>query len=485
MKTTFASLRFFNFRLWFAGALVANIGTWMQRVAQDWLVLTELSNDSGLAVGIVTGLQFVPALLLGPYAGLLADRLPRRGLLMFTQGIQGLLALGLGVLVLSGTAELWHVYIFALLLGIATALDAPVRQIFVAEMVPATSLPNAVGLNSASFNAARLIGPGTAGLLIALVGPGWAFIINAVSFGATIFSLTLMRTHELHDLPHTTRGKGQLREGLRYAMGRSDLLMLFLVVGVVSAFGLNFQLTSAVMAREVFDRGASEYGVLGSIMAVGSLIGGLVAARRKQPRVRLVVAAALAFGVATAAMAAMPTYEMYAIATIPVGLASMTMLSSANATIQMSTDPSMRGRVMALYMMVLHGTTPIGAPIVGWIAETFGARWSIWIGSISAVLVALIVALWAKRAWQVQVTYQLRHRPRLTMVGPHERAAQRLLAAAAAPEGDGTAAAERGDEPLAAPQKPDGAICSTTSSMHATSARTSSGSTDGNMPTRT
>lgn len=438
MRTTFASLRFFNFRLWFAGALIANIGTWMQRVAQDWLVLTELSDDSGLAVGIVTGLQFVPALVLGPYAGLLADRLPRRRLLKITQGSQGVLALGLGLLVLTGTAELWHVYVFALLLGIATAMDAPVRQIFVAEMVPPTTLPNAVGLNSASFNAARLIGPGTAGLLIAAVGPGWAFIINAISFAATILSLTLMRTQELHDLPHTTRGKGQLREGLYYVAGRSDLLLLFLVVGVVSAFGLNFQLTSAVMAREIFDRGATEYGVLGSVMAVGSLIGGLVAARRKQPRVRLVLAAALAFGVATAVMAAMPSYELYAIAAIPVGLASMTMLSTANATIQMSTDASMRGRVMALYMMVLHGTTPIGAPIVGWIAEHFGARWSIWVGSISAVLVAVVVALWAKRAWQVQVTYQLRNRPRLTMVGPHERAAARIISTTEARETEAT-----------------------------------------------
>ena len=425
MRSTFASLKFFNYRLWFAGALVANVGTWMQRIAQDWLVLAVLSDDSGLAIGIVTGLQFVPMLLLSPYAGLLADRLPRRKLLIATQSALGVLAAALAVLVLSGHAELWHVYIFALLLGIVTALDNPVRQTFVAEMVPPASLPNAVGLNSASFNAARLIGPGVSGLLIAAVGPGWAFIINALSFAATILSLTLMRKDELHELPHTSRGKGQIREGLAYVRGRSDIVTILVVVGVVGALGLNFQMTSAVMVREVFDRQAGEYGVLGSIMAIGSLGGALLAARRKRPRVRLVLAAAFAFGVSSGLMALMPSYELYALMTIPVGFSSLTMMTAANATVQMSTDPVFRGRVMSLYMMVFLGTTPIGAPIVGWIAETFGARWSVGIGSISAILVAVAAAVWAKRHWEVELHYRLRHRPRLTMVGPGERARSR------------------------------------------------------------
>ncbi|HLV05248.1 MFS transporter [uncultured Georgenia sp.] len=425
MRSTFASLKFFNYRLWFAGALVANVGTWMQRIAQDWLVLTVLSDDSGLAIGIVTGLQFVPMLLLSPYAGLLADRLPRRKLLIATQSALGILAAALGVLVLSGYAELWHVYVFALLLGIVTALDNPVRQTFVAEMVPPASLPNAVGLNSASFNAARLIGPGVSGLLIAVVGPGWVFIINALSFAATILSLTLMRKDELHELPHTSRGKGQIREGLAYVRGRSDIVTILVVVGVVGALGLNFQMTSAVMVREVFDRQAGEYGVLGSIMAIGSLGGALLAARRKRPRVRLVLAAAFAFGVSSGLMALMPSYELYALMTIPVGFSSLTMMTAANATVQMSTDPVFRGRVMSLYMMVFLGTTPIGAPIVGWIAETFGARWSVGIGSVAAILVAVAAALWAKRHWDVEVHYRLRHRPRLTMVGPGERARSR------------------------------------------------------------
>jgi MFS family permease len=429
VSTTFHSLRFFNYRLWFMGALVANIGTWVQRVAQDWLVLTRLSDDSGLAVGVVTALQFAPTLLLSPYAGVLADRLPRRQMLMATQGTMGVLAGGLGALVLSGNAELWHVYLFALGLGVVSAFDSPVRQTFVAEMVPTKSLPNAVGLNSASFNAARLIGPGAGGLLIAAVGPGWAFLLNAVSFGATILSLSLMRRAELHEMPHSGRAKGQVRAGLAYVRHRTDIVVIMVVMGVVSAFGLNFQLTSAVMAREVFDKGAGGYGVLGSIMAIGSLTGALMAARRRHPRVRLVIGSAFAFGVFAGVMALMPTYETYAVSTIAVGFASLTMMTAANTVIQMSTEPAMRGRVMSLYMMVLLGSTPIGAPLIGWVSEVFGARWSIGVGAIASLLVASIAAIWTKRTWHVTVTYELRPRPHLTLTGPAERHAREVARA--------------------------------------------------------
>jgi MFS family permease len=424
VSRTFYSLRYFNYRLWFVGALVANIGTWMQRVAQDWLVLAILPEGSGFAVGIVTGLQFLPMLVLSPYAGLLADRLNRRKMLIATQGSMGVLAAGLGVLVLTETAQLWHVYVFALLLGVVAALDSPVRQTFVAEMVPTADLPNAVGLNSTSFNAARLIGPGVAGLLIAAVGPGWIFIINAVSFAATIFSLTLMRTRELNQLPHARRGKGQVREGIAYVRRRSDIITILVVVGVVGAFGLNFQLTSAVMAREAFGLGAGQYGVLGSILAIGSLSGALMAARRRNPRVGLVIAAALAFGVTMGVQALMPTYELYALLCIPVGFFSLTMMTAANTTVQMSTEPAMRGRVMSLYMMVFLGTTPLGAPIVGWVAEAFGPRWSVGIGAIASILVAVVAALWAKRSWGVEVRYSLLHRPHVVMTGPRERFAR-------------------------------------------------------------
>jgi MFS family permease len=415
MRSTFASLAFRNYRLWFAGALVANVGTWMQRVAQDWLVLTDLTDDSGIAVGITTALQFAPALFLSAWAGVLADRLDRRTLLVATQGAMGVLAAGLGLLVLGGHAQLWQVYVFAGLLGCVSAIDAPARQTFVADMVPPERLPNAVGLNSASFNAARMIGPGLAGLLIAWVGSGWVFMINAVSFAGTIVALLAMRRSELQPTQRSQRGKGQIRAGLRYVRRRTDLVVVMAVVGVVSTFGLNFQLTSAVMARTEFGKGPGEYGILGSILAIGSLAGALMAARRERPRVRLVIGSALGFGVAAGVMALMPTYELYALATIPVGFASLTMLTAANATIQMSTDPAMRGRVMSIYLLVFLGATPIGSPVVGWVAEVLGPRWSIGVGAISALLAAGLAGLWALRNWPVEVRYSLRTRPHLAV----------------------------------------------------------------------
>jgi MFS family permease len=425
MSATFSSLKYFNYRLWFGSALVANIGTWMQRIAQDWLVLTVLTANSGVAVGVITALQFAPVLVLSAWAGVLADRLPRRQMLMATQGASGLLALGLGALVLSGHVELWHVYAFALALGCVSAFDGPVRQTFVAEMVPSDKLSNAVGLNSASFNAARLIGPGVAGLLIAAVGTGWVFIINGVSFGATILALMYMRTREMHQLPSAPREKGQIREGIRYVRSRSDIVVIMVVLSVISTFGLNFQLTSAMMARVEFGLGAGEYGMLGSILAIGSLTGALMAARRERPRVRLVIGSAFGFAVATGVMALMPSYTTFAIACIPVGFMSLTMMTAANTTIQMTTDPVMRGRVMSLYMLVFLGATPVGAPIVGWIAETFGPRWAIGIGSITALIVSVGAAIWAMRNWKFTVSYRLTRRPRLLVTYPEGGAARR------------------------------------------------------------
>ena len=441
MSPTFSSLRYFNYRLWFAGALVSNIGTWMQRVAQDWLVLTVLTNNSGVAVGFVTALQFLPVLALSAWAGLLADRVDRRKLLVATQSGQALLGLGLGALTLTGHVELWHVYIFAALLGCVSAVDSPVRQTFVADIVHTHRLPNAVALNSASFHAARLIGPGLAGLMIAAIGTGWVFMINGVSFVATIFALTQMRTGELRATARVEREKGQIRAGIRYVRRRTDILVMMVVISVVSTFGLNFQLTSALMARTEFGKGAGEYGVLGSIMAIGSLAGALLAARRERPRVRLVIGSAFAFAIADGVLALMPTYPSFAIACIPVGLASLTMMTAANATIQTTTEPALRGRVMALYMIVFLGATPIGSPLVGWIGETYGARWSIGVGAIASFLVASGAAVWAVRHWNLEVRYRMLHRPHLRVTyldaepvpgsvadrEAHEDAAQRIL----------------------------------------------------------
>ena len=424
MSRTFSSLSFYNYRMWFIGALIANIGTWMQRIAQDWLVLTELTDNSGFAVGIVTALQFIPTIFLTPVAGVLTDRFNRRKILIATQSALGVLAASLGAMVLTGVAQLWHVYVFAFLLGVVSALDAPARQVFVSELVPANQLANAVGLNSASFNAARLVGPGIAGLGIAAVGTGWIFIINALSFVATIAAMWAMRVADLRTPAPSKRSKGQLREGVAYVRHRTDIIVIMVTVFVVSALGMNFQLTSAVMAREVFGRGAGEYGLLGSVMAIGSLAGALAAARRNRPRVRLVLGAAFGFGVSSGLMAIMPSFWTFSAMSILVGFFTLTMITAANTTIQLGTDPTVRGRVMSLYLMVFFGSNPVGAPVVGWIAENWGARWSIGVGAIASILISVVAILWVKRHWQVEVTYSLRSKPHVILTHPEERAAR-------------------------------------------------------------
>lgn len=421
MSSIFASLRLYNYRIWFIGALVANVGTWMQRVAQDWLVLAVLPEGSAIHVGIVTGLQFLPIVFISPFAGLIADRVDRRKMLMMTQAAMGVLALALGALVLLGTAQVWHVYFFALALGVLSAFDAPARQVFVSDIVPTSSLANAVALNSASFNAARLVGPGVAGLLIAVVGTGWVFMLNALTFAATIGAMLAMKSELLQRRDRPMRAKGQLREGLRYVRGRSDIITIMIVVFVIGGLGLKFQMTSAVMAHDEFGMGAGEYGVLGSILAIGSLAGALMAARRQRPRLRLVLGAAFGFGISSGAMALMPTYELFALSAIPVGYFSLTMLTSANAAIQITTDPNVRGRVMSLYLVVFFAGNPIGGPVVGWIAENWGARWAIGIGAIAAILVAGIAALWTVKREDVRVRYRLRQRPHLLVQNRHEQ----------------------------------------------------------------
>jgi MFS family permease len=407
VSPTFRALRIPNFRLWATGALVSNTGTWMQRVAQDWLVLTVLTHESGVAVGITTGLQFAPIAVLAPVAGAVADRVNRRHLLMATQALSGVLALVLGLLVVTDVAQLWHVYLLAGLLGVVAAFDSPARQAFVSEMVGIDDLPNAVGLNSASFHAGRLIGPGIAGLLIAWLGTGPVFLINAVSFGAVLASLQRMRVADLRPAPRGPRGRGAVVDGLRYVRRRADLVLLMAVVGMVGTFGLNFQITTALMARTVFDKGSGEYGLLGSIMAIGALGGSLLAARREHPTLRLVVGATGVFGVMSIVAALMPTYWAFAIALIPVGLSSLTVMTAANATVQLSTSPQFRGRVMALYMAIFMGGTPVGAPLIGWIGENFGARWTILVGGIVSLATAGVAVAWVMSHREVLRTASL------------------------------------------------------------------------------
>ncbi|MGT2462719.1 MFS transporter [Sinomonas atrocyanea] len=398
MTSMFRALQHPNYRLWAAGALVSNVGTWMQRVAQDWLVLTQLTNHDGAAVGITTGLQFLPILLLGPYAGLLGDRLDKRKLLFATQTAMGLLALVQGVLVLSGAAQLWHIYAIALLLGVASAFDAPPRQAFVSELVGRADVPNAVALNSASFNLARLAGPGVAGVLIGLIGTGWVFMLNAATFLGVIFSLTRLRVDLLHRTPPLPRGKGQIMAGVRYVRTEPRILLILVMAGLVGTFTLNFQVTNALMAADVFHTGADAYGFLGSIQAIGTLGGALLAARRKQPRLTLLVGAAVGLGVATIVAAAMPSYLSYAVVLVFVGVSALTFLNSANTIVQLTTEPQYRGRVLALYMAVIQGGTPIGAPLVGWLANAVGTRWAVLAGGLAA-LVAGAVGIWALARW--------------------------------------------------------------------------------------
>jgi len=401
LSPTFRSLNNHNYRLYASGGVVSNTGTWMQRVAQDWLVVLLAAND-GVALGITTGLQFLPALLLSPYAGLIADRFPKQRLLQITQTVMALTALLLGVLAVTGTIEVWHVYVLAFTFGIGSAFDAPARQSFVSEMVDPDDLSNAVGLNSASFNAARIAGPALAGLLIGLFGggvaaTGWVILLNGLSYAAVIFALQRMVVTDLHPSPREARHKGMIRDAVRYLRGRPDLMMILSVVFFAGTFGLNFQMTSALMATQIFHKGATEYGLLGSAMAVGSLTGALMAARRTRIRLRLVAGAALVFGVVEIVAGLAPSYLTFMLIVPLLGFTALTMITAANTTMQLATAPGLRGRVMALYLMVFMGGTPIGSPFIGWIGETFGARWTLIAGGGLTILGVLVsVAVFTK-----------------------------------------------------------------------------------------
>ncbi|MGZ4437355.1 MAG: MFS transporter, partial [Nocardioidaceae bacterium] len=391
-----------NYRLYLAGGVVSNVGTWMQRVAQDWLVL-QLTHNSGSALGLTTGLQFLPILLLSPYAGVLADRFPKRRLLQVTQVMMAIPALLLGVLAMTGTAQSWHVYVLAFVFGIGAAFDAPARQSFVNEIVGTDNLTNAIGLNSASFNVARIVGPAVAGLMIAGLGggasaTGLVIALNGLSYGAVIFALQKMHVSELDTPELARRERGMIRDGVRYVRSRPDLILILTIVFFAGTFGFNFQMTSALMATEIFHKGAGEYGILGTTMAVGSLTGALLAARRTgRPRHRLVIGAAVAFGVAEIVAGLLPSYLAFLVFTPVIGICSITMANSANATVQVSVSPMMRGRVMALYMMIFMGGTPLGAPVVGWVGQQFGARWTLIGGGAVTILgTALAVALFSR-----------------------------------------------------------------------------------------
>lgn len=399
LRTTFRSLAGFNYRLWFAGSLVSNIGTWMQRTAQDWMVFTELTKNDAAALGFIMALQFGPSLFLLPFTGYVADHFDRRKVLLVTQALQAALALGLAILTLLGHVELWHVYVFATALGCVTAFDAPVRQTFVSQLVSDGNLSNAVALNSTTFQVARMVGPAIAGILIAIIGTGWLFVINFASFGVVMGCLLAMRMKDLHRPESATRKPGSLVAGFRYLRGRPDLLTAFIMLFLVSSLVMNFAVFVSTMAVTVFKTGASGFGLLTSMLAIGSVAGALGSARREKPRAILLVGCTALMAVFFTAAAVMPVYLGFGLLLMGLGWTLQTFMTTANSTVQLWTEPAMRGRVMAIYMAIVNGCTLFGAPFAGWVANQFGARWSLMLGASGGALAAAVA-----------IRYLLRHR---------------------------------------------------------------------------
>ena len=384
---TFRSLRVRNYRLFFLGQLVSVTGTWMQTVAQSWLVLN--LTGSGVALGVTVALQFLPMLLFGMWGGLLADRLDKRRLLVATQAAGGVLALALWGLVASGAVQLWMVYVLAFLLGVVTMVDMPTRQSFVIEMVGPDEVPNAVGLNSAMFNTGRILGPAAAGVMIASFGIAPAFLVNAVSFLAVIGGLLAMRPDELFRRVPAPRRRGEVRAGLRYVWTDPTLRSTLFLVAVLGLFGFNFVVVLPLLARFTFHGGAGLYSLFTALMSVGSLAGALVAASRAAPSRVVLVGSGAAFGVLMLATAAAPTVLLTTVLLVAVGMAVMLFLATANTILQLNSDPEMRGRVMALYGLVFLGSTPVGGPLLGWIAQAWGPRTGLALGGASSLAAAL------------------------------------------------------------------------------------------------
>lgn len=420
MSGTFEAFKVRNYRIYASGTLVSNVGTWMQRVAQDWLVLVVTGGSAG-ALGVTTGLQFLPTLLFSAVAGVLADRFPKRIILVIAQIAMGLTAALLGILALTDSVAVWHIYVLAFVFGTGSAFEVPARQTYIHEMIGADRLTNAVGLNSASFNLARMIGPAAAGGLISLFGSdtratGWVIMLNAASYIAVLISLARMRVDELTPAVRLTTSKGSLGAGIRYVRSRPDIMLVMATVFCCGTFGLNFQMTTALMATDVYGKGAGEYGVLGSIVAVGSLLGSLLAARRKVSRQRLVVTAAIVFGFTEMLAGIMPSYATFALVLPLCGITALTTVTAANAFVQVASDPMMRGRVMALYMMIFMGGTPFGAPALGWISDAFGARWTMIGGGALTVIGTVISAVLFGRHQGVAISATWNAGPHLNLV---------------------------------------------------------------------
>lgn len=413
-RHTFVSLTVRNYRIFAAGHFIAVIALWMQRIAQDWLVL-QLSG-SVTAVGVTVALQFLPSLFLGPWAGMMADRFAKRRILMLCQSVAAVLAAALAVLALTGRIEVWHVYAIALALGLVTVLDQPARQVFVNELVGPVYLRNAISLNSTIFQLGGLIGPAVAGILLGAVGAGWAFAGNAVACCSTVTMLLVLRKDELHTTPPAAKRKGMLKEGLRYALAKPTIYWPWLMAGFVSVFAMSLPVLLAAFADHVYDVGAGGYGLLNALVALGALAGAITSARRRELRLRSVMLGAGMYGLMLCLGAAAPSMVWFGAAMVLAGFWCLMFLTAANQLVQVSANMGIRGRVMSLYIMVLIGGQAIGGPLMGWLAEHVDPHTAILIsGGVPALAAASVAVLLARRG-QLMLRVDLRSRRRLLRI---------------------------------------------------------------------
>jgi len=399
MSSMFSSLTIPNYRRYFIGCLSGNIGTWMSVTAKSWLVLVELTKGSAITLGWLTTVMFLPQFLIQPLGGMVADRFPKRRIAMITQSLLCMSATTLSLLVVTGHIRLWHVFVLALFDGAIGAFDGPARQSFVSELVPGSLLTNAIALNSSSWNAARLFGPAVAGVLIALFGTGHAFMVNAASFLVLIFMLWRMDSALFYisrpavPARPERRERGGLLDGARYILARPQLALLFFTTFMMGTFGFNYSITNTLMSTAVFHKGAGEYGMLGSIMGVGSLTGALLAARREKPRTRFVFVFLGGFALSLVFSAMSPDFWVFAAIMIPIGLCSVSVMVVSNSIIQMDVPTNLRGRVMALWGIATLGLTPVVSPALGWVGDQFGARATVWVGA-AAITVTFLYMAW-------------------------------------------------------------------------------------------
>ncbi|MFY1635742.1 MFS transporter [Solwaraspora sp. WMMB335] len=416
LNTTFQSLQVRNYRIFATGQLIKLIGVWMMFIAQDWLVL-QLSDDSATALGVVIALQFTPVLLFTLLSGRLADRYDKRLLLFIANSIWCVLAMVMSVLVLTGVVALWHVFVFAGLLGVGNALETPVRQSFISELVDTHLLPNALALSSATFNTARIVGPALAGVAIAVFDVGPVFLISAIASCAPLVNLVRMRTGELYRAGLPTgaqRDAVRVVDGLRYVSNRPDLLLPMALMAVLGLLLFNFQLTLAALAKTVFNTGAASFGLFTTALAVGALAGALAASgRRGRPSVYAVLGSALAFAGLGTLVGLAPVYWLVVVLLLPTGFFMVYFAQASNQRVQLGVDPAFRGRVMALWVLVFLGTNPVGAPIIGWVAEHFGAGASIWLGGVISFLVTGAALAWQLRRTGGRLRMRWGPRPRI------------------------------------------------------------------------